>query len=572
MDLVDGKAPSGPAAITVEKHKHNFRAQHGSFSDKPSENITRWLEKAEIYQEAHMIPSLEMASIVIHCIKGEAAVKVQRMLDVPGTEYKHSNHFKEQPHQEAVPYTKFKARVDAKEEIKDPVTHVITQEKVIGRDAEPAIMPVRFQPEVLPHQCLKFYLLGLYQKRVNLTDADKFLSTFKTQKPKQTCSNYMDEFAINYENYTHLKWSIEELNGVDHKPAEGTINTPDYKPEVVKVESNIKTRQAEMLRLVADGLCSEFKTHCDNTKFDLNKKSYIEIEKEVMYWQRSTTTGKKFTATCILAKPTTTATVAAMEFDRYLDSGLTDEEQDESFTSSTQSSQQSTRGQNISRGTRGITRGITRGRGGRGRGSITGRPVISRDIEDGNHPNYMQTAEGQLKRSIHGFPLCNYCGGPSHKRQNCPIKAQDRAAGNKRLYHPDRDKGTSIQEKKKQEIPKTSAATMAPLGMQIPVQHQQLWHLPPWPQHNSSATLHQPQQTTQENLFHQSHMGPIGSHMQDFQHRSAPPNMPQRQQPMSHPCPYPTCHATLTDHNQTQEHMNQFHTIPTLARGPGAEQ
>ena len=125
MDLVDGKAPSGPAAITVEKHKHNFRAQHGPFSDKPSENITRWLEKAEIYQEAHMIPSLEMASIVIHCIKGEAAVKVQRMLDVPGTEYKHSNHFKEQPHQEAVPYTKFKPRVDAKEEVKDPVSGAI---------------------------------------------------------------------------------------------------------------------------------------------------------------------------------------------------------------------------------------------------------------------------------------------------------------------------------------------------------------------------------------------------------------------------------------------------------------
>ena len=250
----------------------------------------------------------------------------------------------------------------------------------------------------------------------------------------------MDEFAINYENYAHLKWSLEELNGIKHQPAEGVINTEGYKPEVTKVESNIKIRQAEMLRLVADGLCSEFKTHCDNTKFDLNRKTYIEIEKEVMFWQRSTTTGKKFTATCILAKPTTTATVAAMEFDRYLDSGVADEDQEESFTSSTQSSQQSTRGQTVGRGARGITRG-NRGRGGRGRGAITGRPVISRDTEDGNHPNYIQSTDGQLKRSIHGFPLCNYCGGPSHKRQNCPIKSQDRAAGNKRLYHPDRDKG-----------------------------------------------------------------------------------------------------------------------------------
>ena len=90
---------------------------------------------------------------------------------------------------------------------------------------------------------------------------------------------------------------------------------------------------------------------------------------------------------------------------------------------------------------------------------------------------------------------------------------QDRAAGKMRLSHPDRDKGTSIQEKKKLEQSKTSAAVMA-----------------------------------------------------------APTKLTQRQYPMSNPCPYPTCHAILTDYNQTQEHINQFHTIPTLARGPGAEQ
>ena len=155
--LSNGKeAPSGPATITVEKHKDNFRTQYGTFSDKPSENITRWLEKAEAYQDAHMIPSLEMASIVIHSIKGEPQVKLQRMLDVPGDDYKHSNHFREQEHQEAVPYTKYKPRVDAKKEVKDTVTGAVTQQEVIGRDAEPAIMPVRFQPEVKPNQCLKF--------------------------------------------------------------------------------------------------------------------------------------------------------------------------------------------------------------------------------------------------------------------------------------------------------------------------------------------------------------------------------------------------------------------------------
>ena len=306
-NLEQGKeTASGAVAITVEKHKSNFRAQHGTFSDKPSQNITRWLEKAEIYQKAHMIPSLEMASIVIHCIKGEAAVKVQRMIDVPGEDYKHSDHFREQPLQKAVKYTPFKPRVPAKPEVKDQTTQAIIQEKEEAVDAEPAIMPIRHQPEVKSNQCLKYYLLDLYAKRVNLTEADKFLATFKTQKPRQTCSNYLDEFAINYENYAHLKWDIKEFNGVKYQAATDTT------VEVKAVESNIKIRKDEMLRLVADGLCNEFKTHCDNTQFDLSKKSYIEIEKQVMYWQRSTTTGKKFTASCILAKPTAAATVAAI--------------------------------------------------------------------------------------------------------------------------------------------------------------------------------------------------------------------------------------------------------------------
>ena len=568
--LSNGKeAPSGPATITVEKHKDNFRTQYGTFSDKPSENITRWLEKAEAYQDAHMIPSLEMASIVIHSIKGEPQIKVQRMLEVGGDDYIHANHFKEQPKQEAVPYTKYKPRVPAKKEIKHPTTGVVTQEAEAAIDAEPAIMPVRYQPEVKKNQCLKFYLLNLYQKRLNLSDADKFLTTFKTQKPKQTCSNYLDEFAINFENYAHLKWSLKELNGVKHKAATGTLGNPDYVAEVLKVESNIETRKAEMLRLVTDGLCSEFKTHCDNTKFDLTTKTFIDIEKEVMFWQRSTTQGKKFTASCTPAKPTTTATVAAMEFDRYLDANLDSETQEESFTSSTQSSQ-SVRGKT---GGRGSTRG-NRGRGGRGRGASTGRPTISRDIGDGNHPNYMQTTDGQLKRSIHGFPLCNYCGTASHKRQNCPLKIKDRAAGKMRLSHPDREKNASNQDKGKQESAPSSAVMASPMGIQPTIQHQQhqqLWHYNQWPQHTSSATLQQPTIHDGQQL-QQLQLGPIGSQLQDSQQKPAPTKLTTRHQPMTNPCPYPTCHAILADFNQTQEHINQFHTIPTLARGPGAEQ
>ena len=77
-------AASGATQITVEKHKINFLAQYGTFEDKPSQNIVRWLRKADKYQNSHMIPSLEMGSIIIHCIRGEPAIKVKRMLDQRG--------------------------------------------------------------------------------------------------------------------------------------------------------------------------------------------------------------------------------------------------------------------------------------------------------------------------------------------------------------------------------------------------------------------------------------------------------------------------------------------------------
>ena len=561
-----GQEPApGAATLTVEKHKSDFKKQYGTFSDKPSENISKFMEKAEKYQKAHMIPSLEMASIVITCVHGEPATKIQRMLTAPGDDYLNADHFAEQEEQKAVKYTPYKPRQEAKKEIKN-TAGVVLQEEKAAVDAEPTVHPIRYQPMVPKDKCLKFYLLDLYGKSINWTDADKFLATFKTQKPRQTCSNFMDEFAINYENYASLKWSVQELKGV--KAREATTE----EPQVHAVESNIKVRQAEMLRLVADGLCSEFKTHCDNTLFELTTKSYIQIEKQVMYWQRSTTTGKKFVASCILAKPTSAATVAALEFDEYLDKIEDNGNTDESFASSTQSTQQSTRGQRGARG-RGYSRG-NRGQGGRGRGANTGviqRQIVSRDIEDGNHPNYKQTPEGQLQKSIHGFPLCNYCGGPSHKRQNCPVKLHDRAAGNKRINHPDKDKGTTVHDKiKKQEPARTASTTMAP----IELQRSHPWQHNPWPQQTTAAVAYQAPMTARDGFGfqqEQNQLGPIGAPMQNLHNSSATTMTPiQHAQPT--PCPWPTCNAVLADFNQIQTHMNQFHTIPTLARGSGAEQ
>ena len=86
-----GQPTASGTSIGVEKHKINFERQYGTFEDKISQNIVRWLRKADKYQNAHMIPSLEMAAIIIHCIRGEPAIKVKRWLDVPGLNYIHAD-------------------------------------------------------------------------------------------------------------------------------------------------------------------------------------------------------------------------------------------------------------------------------------------------------------------------------------------------------------------------------------------------------------------------------------------------------------------------------------------------
>ena len=92
-----------------------------------------------------------------------------------------------------------------------------------------------------------------------------------------------------------------------------------------------------------------------------------------------------------------------------------------------------------------------------------------------------------------------------------------------------------------------------------------LWQQNPWPQHPPPAATYQTPVNARDNILfqhQQHHAGPVGA-------SAATMNPIQQVKPT--PCPYPTCHAVLADFNQTQMRMNQFHTIPTLARGPGAE-
>ena len=527
-------APTGPSTIIVEKHKENFLALHGPFSDKPSENIDRWIEKADAYQELHMIKSLEMASIVIYCIRGEPAIKVRRMLDVPGTKYKHSNHFSAQKEQERVDYKPYR------EHIPKSATQLVEQ---LSR---PAIQPMRAEPKVDEKQCLRWYLLELYKKKIDITDAEKFLTTFKTQKPKQTCSNFIDQFIIYYENYSRQRWSKEQR------------------------EANKNTREAEMMQLIVNGICKEFKVYCDNTKFELNNVTLDDLEEQVVDWQRSTTTGRAFTAECTQAK-LPNAMASALELEEYFNNPPNEENNEEEKSAITSVATVSSRGTKANRGTRGTFRGARNGRG-RGRGanaSSAGAPrqsIISRDVMDGNFPNYRQMPgnDMMLMRSAFGHPLCNYCGKASHKRQFCPIKIKDRTNGMNRVNHPDKDKNTAEEQAKNNT---TSAATNNPFpfNYQIPQQQQPLW--PPWPGyqpspiqgnqgHNgtSQQQLNQPETEGQLEVIQKNHNT---NRQENVSAASASI------------CPYPTCHVVLTDQNQAMEHIRNFHSINNSLAGPG---
>ena len=524
-------SPSGPSTIIVEKHKSNFMQLHGTFSNKPSENIERWIEKADSYRTNHMIPSLEMACIITHCIKGEPSIKVKRMQDVESETYVHADHYCQQDKQDEQKYEPYREHKKAE------------HNNGVEVMARPVIEPRRAEPEVKEDQCLKAYLLNLYRKTVNLQEAEKYLSTFRTQKQKQTCSNFIDEFIIHFANYTHMRWDKK-----DRETGKANI-------------------EKERMSLLTDGLCKEFKIYCDNIEFKLKDTTLKKLEEKVDSWQKDTTTGMTFTAACNPAKPGNIGTSSATDLNEYFTASLEIANQ-EAQTSATQPSANTSRGQRGGRGQRGITRGA-RGRGGRGRGANSNgprAPQISRDVLDGNHPNYRQTQDGQLYKSIHGHPLCNYCGGPSHKRQNCSLKATDREAGLTRIYHPDRDKMVANQEKARSSAttamfkdypsPAIMAMNQFPMAQPMP-QFNPLQYMPPPP----ITSIPTPQWQMQTN---QTPTPPKMEAITNQQEMIASAFNPKV-------CPYSTCQTILSDHNQAQEHMQKFHSSTNqLALGPGA--
>ena len=318
--------------------------------------------------------------------------------------------------------------------------------------------------------------------------------------------------------------------------------------QVIGVPGNQLLRNAEMVQLATDGLCEEFKIHCDFTNVNLRNITFPDLEVAVQHWQRNTTTGKTFTAACNPANDGKKhANVSALELSDYFDMNNNTSPPEEAYTSAATTS---TRGQRGGRGTRGYGRGM-RGRGGRNSRQPLKPSIQSKDVQDGGYNNYKQTPDGKVILSPQGHPLCNYCGTPSHKREICGIKKADRAAGLNRTVHPDRDIPRPQKTPKPTKVNTSEVAISAATPMV-----QLLQYAPPYP----VVPWSYPVAMQQQPIVHTTRM----------EHDQVVPNtMPYGTQNMQQipkiasanvvdatPCPYSNCQAMLTDqllHKNTLE-------------------
>ena len=246
---------------------------------------------------------------------------------------------------------------------------------------------------------------------------------------------------------------------------------------------------------------------------------------------------------------------SALELEEYFNAPPQDNTIEEEKSCATQIASAASRGQKASRGTRGTARGAKNGRGRGANTSSAGAPrppVISGDVMDGNLPNYRQTTDAQLMRSSLGYPLCNYCGKASHKRQHCALKLTDRQNGLTRVNHPDKDKNTAEEQKGKNTYLTSSAAVVNPYPFGYPMHQQQIATWPPWQGYQPSPIHNSPNQ----NGPLQQRVAQVDSTGQLDIPRNYNTNRQENvSATMANTCPYPTCHVMLTDQNQALEHM-----------------
>ena len=193
--------PSAAETGSVEKLAKQFKSRYGTFSDAEGENIVIFARNADNFMTQNLIPSLEMGMIVIYNLKGEPYIRAKRWRDTMDVDPERINadHWREQPFQAATPFMPYQplqmaqpliqarpAGVDihGNPDINDPGHPGQPQLPFI--EMRPPVPAVREQVAVDANHCLKAYLLHTFQKRIDITAAEKFLATFRTQQPKQT--------------------------------------------------------------------------------------------------------------------------------------------------------------------------------------------------------------------------------------------------------------------------------------------------------------------------------------------------------------------------------------------------
>ena len=280
--------PPGIETGSVEKLAKSFKDQYGTFSDMERENIAIFARNADKFMRRNLTHSLEMGMIVIHNLKGEPYIRARRWRDTMDVDPERINadHWCEQPYQPATPFLPYIPMQMAQPEILQRPAGFAPNGQPDANDPghpgqpaltfipmRPVVPAVREQPAVAPNFCLKAYLLHAFQKRIDITAADKYLATFKTQKPKQSCGAYMDLFVTKFEYYITVRWSAAE------RLAPGFRANTD----------------AIRLQYIRDGLCKEFRKHLDANPDIVTQQ---QVDDEIQRWSRETVDGREFTKSC----------------------------------------------------------------------------------------------------------------------------------------------------------------------------------------------------------------------------------------------------------------------------------
>ena len=217
--------PSAAETGSVDKFARQFRKRHGTFSDAEGENIVIFARNADNFMRQNLIPSLEMGMIVIHNLKGEPYIRAKRWRDTMDIDPERVNadHWCEQDFQPASPFMPFQPLQLAQEFIPARPAGIDVNGQPDANNPghpgqpvlpyiamRPPVPAVREQVAVEANHCLKSYLLHTFQKRIDITAAEKLLASFRTQQAKQTCTDFIDVFMTKFEYYITVRWTAAE--------------------------------------------------------------------------------------------------------------------------------------------------------------------------------------------------------------------------------------------------------------------------------------------------------------------------------------------------------------------------